>query len=75
MPTTTKYIARLNGEIVARRTSKAGRIYAYAVYVTHTDPNRLPRAYWASRLDLAQKEQRDWQTYGYAATILPAEMI
>jgi hypothetical protein len=74
MTKATKYIARLDGEIVGTRKSAAQRVYTHAVVLNgHGRTNYV--ATWCGRLDLAQREQRKHARYGYRADIVPAEVV
>ena len=68
----TKYVARLDGNIIGKRTTK-DRTYTHAV-VVHGHGKEPHTKNWCGRLDLAQKEQRKWQSYGYTAHVVPAEL-
>jgi hypothetical protein len=67
----TKYVARIDGQIVGHRTTM-NRTYSHAIVVNgHGKTNKVLT--WCGRLDLAQGEQRKAQRYGYTAEIVPAE--
>src|SRR4051812_28153649 len=69
----TKYVARINGTIVGTRTTK-DRTYTHAVVINgHSKTDHV--ATWCGRLDLAQKEQRKYQGFGYRAEIVAAEIF
>jgi hypothetical protein len=68
----TKYVARLNGQIVGNRTTE--RVYTHAVVVRGHGQNDSV-ATWCGRLDLAQGEQRKAASRGFHAEIVPAEMV
>lgn len=71
----TKYVARLNNEIVAKRTTK-DRTYTHCVYVTSPTREGWSQANWCGRLDLARKSAASWMlNCNYVAQILPAEQI
>jgi hypothetical protein len=70
----TKYIARLDGQIVGTRKSAAQRVYTHAIVIYgHGKTNHVVT--WCGRVDLAQGEQRKYARYGYRADIVPAEVI
>ena len=71
----TSYIARLNGTVVGKRTSAAGRLYTHAIVTQHDHPGCVPKVVaWCSRLDLARGEQRKHSRPGYTAHIVEAEL-
>jgi hypothetical protein len=67
----TKYIARLNGAIVGKRTSD--RTYTHAI-VTYRDGYAPAVATWCGRPDLAQGEQRKRSGNGWTAVAVPVEI-
>jgi hypothetical protein len=71
----TKYVARFNNEIVGKRTSNIGnKTYSHAIVAWGHGKNPHVVA-WASRLDLAQTQQRQYQRWGFQAEIVPAEIV
>lgn len=82
----TKYVARVNGEIVGKRTTK-DRTYTHAVvvakptvknyYFGKNSPEHelLHVAAWAGRLDLAQRAVRRWADLYETVEIVPAERV
>jgi hypothetical protein len=70
---TTKYIARLNNEIVGKRTSK-DRVYTHAIVIRGHGKGPHVRS-WAGSLQLAQKACSQWTNYGYSVEIVPAEIV
>lgn len=74
----TKYVARINGEIVGHRTTK-DRTYTYAIVVDQSIGGwRADRGMhvvaWAGRSDLAAKEASKWSKYFSFVKIVPAEL-
>ena len=72
---TTKYVARLNGEIVAKRTTK-DRTYTHAVVAIGKEGTWAAHriyANWCGNLDLAHKQARTYEAAAYDIHILPAE--
>lgn len=82
----TKYIAKFNGEIVGKRTTR-DRTYTHAIVVAkptsenyyfgknspkHEQPSV---ASWAGRLDLAQKAANQSRKYYELVEIVPAEQV
>jgi hypothetical protein len=67
----TKYIARLDNEIVGKRTSK-DRVYTHAIVVHNCNGPHV--ATWCGRLDLALGEKRKRERSGFPATIVPVEI-
>ena len=80
----TKHSAKLNGEIVGKRTSK-NRVYSHAVVVAKpTEVNYFfgkgikdsPHVYgWCSRPDLAVKSADPLRKWYEVVHIVPAEII
>ena len=69
---TTKYIAKFEGQIVGKRTTK-NRAYTHAIVINgHGKTNKVVT--WCGRLDHAQNEQRKYARYGYTADIVAAEI-
>jgi hypothetical protein len=68
----TKYVARVNGQIIGNRTTK-DRTYTHAVVINGHGRTDVV-ATWCGRHDLALNEQRKYQRYGYTADIVPAEL-
>jgi hypothetical protein len=72
----TKYVARVNGAIVGKRTTK-DRTYTHAIVVSRVDHEGrrgLEVVAWCGRPDLAQAEQRHYQRCGFMADIVQAEV-
>lgn len=80
----TKYVARLNGEIIGKRTSK-DRTYTHAIICArpavgnyyHGKNSKFEAAHitnWCGRLDLAQKEASRWSKMYEVVEIVPAEV-
>jgi hypothetical protein len=71
----TKYIAKLEGKIVGKRTTR-DRTYTHAVVVQHADAEPVV-ATWCGRPDLAQKEaaSRRRGTYYTNVWIVDAEVV
>jgi hypothetical protein len=68
----TKYLARLDGQIVGTRSTD--RTYTHAIVVNgHARTNFV--AAWSGRLDLALKTAAKWGRYGYRVDIVPAEVV
>lgn len=71
---TNKYVARVKGTIVGNRTSKAGRVYTHAIVVNGHDKTDEVVT-WCGRLDLARREQRKYELWGFSADIVEAELL
>lgn len=71
----TKYVARLNGQIVGTRKSNiTNKTYTHAIVINgHGKTDHVVT--WCSRVDLAHGEQRKYARYGYRAEIVPAEIV
>jgi hypothetical protein len=72
---TTKYIAHYNGSLVGKRTSNIGnKIYTHAIVAWGHGKNPHVVA-WASRIDLAQTQARQYGRRGCQTAIVPAEIV
>lgn len=69
----TKYVARLNNEIVGTRVTK-DRTYTHAIVVYGHSKGPEVRT-WCGRLDLARKELSLAIRTGFSAEIVPAEIF
>lgn len=74
--TAFKYIARVDGEIVGRRSSASQRVYTHAIVAVDAE-GELYVTTWCGRLDLAKGELRKAQSLGNAGChrIVPAERV